>query len=92
MPIYIAYMRWQAGQLVFGICTSAPFHKSVRTIERIALRLTQVRCLCSENGALGINCTYTRKRYSVGLADSAHAVLLQVNDNTPVKLKIIFAI
>ena len=34
----------------------------------------------------------TRKRYSVGLADSAARVLLQVNDNTPVKLKIIFAI
>ena len=32
-----------------------PFHKSVRTIERIALCLPQARCLCSENGALGIN-------------------------------------
>ena len=34
----------------------------------------------------------TRKRYSVGLADSAARGILQVNDNTPVKLKIIFAI
>ena len=47
------------GQLVFVICTSVPFHKSVRTIERVALCLPQARCLCSENGALGINCTYT---------------------------------
>ena len=33
---------------------------------------------------------YTRKRYSVGLADSPHAVLLQVNDNTLVKLYSLF--
>ena len=34
---------------------------------------------------------FTRKRYSVGLADSAARGMLHVN-NTPVKLKIIFAI
>ena len=28
-PIYIAYMRYQAGQLVFVIRISVPFHESV---------------------------------------------------------------
>ena len=46
------------GAISIHICKSVPFHKYVRTIERIALCLPQVRCLCSENGALDINCKY----------------------------------
>ena len=54
-PIYIAYRRYEAGQLVFVILVfviriSVPF---TSLCQRIARCLPQARCLCSKNVAIG---------------------------------------
>ena len=48
-PIYIAYRRYEAGQLVFVIRISVPF---TSLCQRIARCLPQARCLCSKNVAI----------------------------------------